>query len=232
MYDFHTHSFLSDGDLSPIELIRRAMVAGYQAIAVTDHASPSNLEQVIRAVSADCEIARKEWNFLAIPGVELTHVPARAIDNLAAQAKRLGAWLVVVHGETIVEPVEKGTNSAAASSRFVDILAHPGLLTLADMSMAVANGIFIEISARRGHSLANGHVASLGRQQGAKLLLNSDAHDCDDLLTKPLATAIAFGAGLGRTSVKEVLETNPGALLVKLDAALPDQQIGRWIRRN
>jgi len=37
MYDFHTHTFLSDGVLSPIELIRRALVRGYKAIGVTDH---------------------------------------------------------------------------------------------------------------------------------------------------------------------------------------------------
>ncbi|HLE81453.1 MAG TPA: PHP domain-containing protein, partial [Dehalococcoidia bacterium] len=32
MYDFHTHTFLSDGVLSPIELIRRAHVKGYRVI--------------------------------------------------------------------------------------------------------------------------------------------------------------------------------------------------------
>ena len=39
MYDFHTHTFLSDGVLSPIELIRRALVRGYKAMAITDHVS-------------------------------------------------------------------------------------------------------------------------------------------------------------------------------------------------
>jgi predicted metal-dependent phosphoesterase TrpH len=44
MYDFHTHTFLSDGVLSPIELIRRALVRGYKAIGVTDHVGVGNLE--------------------------------------------------------------------------------------------------------------------------------------------------------------------------------------------
>ncbi|HCH10256.1 MAG TPA: PHP domain-containing protein, partial [Dehalococcoidia bacterium] len=35
MYDFHTHTFLSDGALSPIELIRRAIKIGYQVMAIT-----------------------------------------------------------------------------------------------------------------------------------------------------------------------------------------------------
>ena len=37
VYDFHTHTFLSDGVLSPMELIRRAHDKGYAAIAITDH---------------------------------------------------------------------------------------------------------------------------------------------------------------------------------------------------
>ena len=71
-FDFHTHSFFSDGVLSPIELIRRAHVAGYRAIAVTDHVGLANIEQVIREVSRDCLLAEKHWGIKALPGVELT----------------------------------------------------------------------------------------------------------------------------------------------------------------
>ncbi len=42
--DFHTHTSLSDGDLSPIEMIRRAAVNNYSAIALTDHAATGELE--------------------------------------------------------------------------------------------------------------------------------------------------------------------------------------------
>lgn len=228
VYDFHTHSFLSDGDLSPIELIRRAMVKGYQAIALTDHASAGNLEYVIKGLSADCDLARKHWGFLAIPGVELTHVPVPSIDELARAAKQIGAWLVVVHGETIVEPVEPGTNAAALASNHVDILAHPGILSPEDINMAVANGTFIELSARSGHSLTNGHIVSISRRRGVKLLVNSDAHNSNDLLTEPLATAIARGAGLGNSSIRQVLEANPGVLVQKLRTA--NQHLEGWRR--
>ena len=43
---------------------------------------------------------------------------------------------MVVHGETIIEPVEKGTNLAAVQSPYVDILAHPGLLSLEEAKLA------------------------------------------------------------------------------------------------
>ena len=127
VYDFHTHTSLSDGDLSPIEMIRRAIVNGYRAIGLTDHAAAGDMEQIIPEIIQACELARSYWNILAIPGIELTHAPVQSIASLANKARRLGAWIVIVHGETIVEPVEQGTNLAAINCPDVDILAHPGL---------------------------------------------------------------------------------------------------------
>ena len=125
---------------------------------------------------------------------------------------------MVVHGETRVEPVEKGTNLAALHSPHVDILAHPGLLSLEEAELAAENGIFLEISARKGHCLTNGHVASLAQQTGAKLLLNSDAHGRQDLLTAPFAEAVIHGTGLDDTACRQILTINPQTLLKKLPA--------------
>lgn len=221
VYDFHTHSTLSDGALSPIELIRRAQVRNYKAIAITDHVGVGYLERIIKEIADDCALARQHWDIIAIPGVELTHLPPAAICEAAKRAKELGAWLVVVHGESIIEPVENGTNSAALRCPYVDILAHPGLLTLEEAELAAANGIFLEISARKGHSLTNGHVAQLARLTGAKLLLNSDAHNPSDLLSPDLVRRIAQGAGLNEEESVEVLTINACALLEKLP--LPQQ---------
>ena len=67
------------------------------------------------------------------------------------------ADLVVVHGETMAEPVVKGTNRAAVDCEFVDVLAHPGFITLDEARIATANGVHLELTSRRGHSLTNGH---------------------------------------------------------------------------
>jgi len=216
VYDFHTHTSLSDGELSPIELIRRALANNYRVIALTDHAATGELNRIIQETAEVCALARSHWDILAIPGIELTHVPAQAITETAKKAKELGAWIVVVHGETIVEPVEKGTNLAALHSPYVDILAHPGLLNLEEAQLAATNGIFLELSARKGHCLTNGHIASLAQQAGAKLLLNSDAHSTYDLLTSSLAGAIAHGAGLDDTACQQILTITPQALIKKL----------------
>jgi putative hydrolase len=216
MYDFHTHTFLSDGVLSPIELIRRALLAGYSVIGITDHVGLGNLEIVVETLVTDCAAATKRWDILAIPGVEITHVPKEDIDMVARAAKDLGAQLVAVHGETIVEPVEPGTNEAALSSTAVDILAHPGLISFDHARLGAENGVFLELSARRGHSLTNGHVVNMAKLAGASTLLDSDAHEPDDLLTRELSQNIAMGTGLTSEEAHALLEINPLNLLARL----------------
>ena len=216
VYDFHTHTFLSDGVLSPSELIRRAIVNGYKAIAVTDHVGLGDQERILEILVKACEIASKELDIVAIPGVELTHVPQHMIGEAAKQAKSLGAQIVLVHGETIKEPVEEGTNESALNSPDVDVLAHPGFLTTEQASLAAEKGIYLEISARNGHSLTNGHVVRIAKQAGSLLIVNSDAHGPDDLLTDSLAVEIAQGAGLISQDIPQVLAQNPHKLLGRI----------------
>ena len=216
MYDFHTHTFLSDGVLAPIELIRRALHIGYRVMAITDHVGPGNMEFILKTLIQDCEMASKRWDILALPGVEITHTPKEEIDSLAKEARALGAKVVNVHGETIVEPVEPGTNMAAVTSRHVDILAHPGLISSEEAQIAAANDIFLEISARKGHGFANGHVVRIAQSTGARLILDSDAHGPSDLLTRDFAINVAMGAGLNSTEATALLESPPRDFLARL----------------
>ncbi len=216
MHDFHTHTFLSDGVLSPIELIRRAIVVGYQTMAITDHVGPGNLEYVLSTLKKDCEMAEKRWDIKVFTGVEITHTPIEDIDLLAKEARALGAQVVNVHGETIMEPVISGTNLAAVSSQYVDILAHPGLITLDEAYLAAENGVFLEISGRKGHGLANGHVARIARESGATLILDSDAHEPDDLMTQEYAEKVATGSGLNEGEKETVLGQSPLTLIQRV----------------
>jgi putative hydrolase len=215
VYDFHTHTTLSDGSLSPMELIRRACVAGYRAVGLADHGALGSLPRFARELSQDCALARDRWGIMALPGVELTHVPAAAVDEVARAAKEAGLWLVVVHGETISEPVEEGTNLAAVNCGDVDVLAHPGLITLEEAEVAAHNGVFLELSARPAHAAANGHVAKMARLAGAKLIVNSDNHDLD-FLTEEQARQLVLAAALEEKDLEEVLRINPELLLKKI----------------
>ena len=213
--DFHTHTTFSDGELIPMELIRRAAVSGHRAIAITDHASFSSIDWIVKHVAKDCEKAGA-WGIEAIPGVEITHVPVKHMDEAVAMARKAGAEIIVVHGETPVEPVEPGTNHAAVSNSDVDILAHPGMLSIDDAALAKENDVFIEVTCRRGHSLANGHVASVARSAGASMLVNTDMHSPSDMSTMESAASVARSAGLRQEEVVEVLVRNSEALLKRV----------------
>ena len=151
MIDFHTHTLLSDGVLIPAEQIRRAYVAGYKVLGITDHVDFSNIEFVFNSLlTLISEMQDSTWDIKVIPGVEITHVPANKIEKAVQIAKNLKIPLIIVHGETPVEPVEKGTNRAAIESG-VDILAHPGLILPEDVKRASELKINLEITARKGH---------------------------------------------------------------------------------
>ncbi len=213
--DFHMHTTMSDGELLPMELIRRAAYADHRAVALTDHTSFSNIDWIVESVTRDCEKA-EAWGIEAIPGVELTHVPVKHLDEAIKLSRKAGAELIVIHGETPVEPVEKGTNLKAVSNRDVDILAHPGMLTIDEAEMAAKNGVYLEVTCRRGHSLANGHVVAMAREAKAKLLVNTDAHSPDELSSMAFATTVARGAGMVPEEIRDALVTHPEAILKSL----------------
>ncbi|HEY3274172.1 MAG TPA: histidinol phosphate phosphatase domain-containing protein [Methanocella sp.] len=205
MIDLHTHTIFSDGELLPSEQVRRAKVLGYEAIALTDHADYTNLESLLTAAKT-ARYLEQSYDIIVIPGVELTHVPPEHIAPLAKKAKLLGAEIVVVHGETPAEPVMPGTNAAAVACRDVDVLAHPGFLTTEEARMAKSNGIFLEITARKGHNMTNGHVARVARETGAALVVDTDAHGPDDLITGERARLVALGAGLSEIEASATAE--------------------------
>lgn len=214
MYDLHTHTILSDGELLPTELVRRAAVLGYEILAVTDHADASNLPHLVEAVSEVRDSARR-YDVELLVGVELTHVPPSLIPALARDAKRRGADIVVVHGETVVEPVAPGTNRAACTCDDVDVLAHPGLIALEDAREAAARGIALEITSRGGHNRTNGHVVRVARDAGCRLVVDSDTHAPSDLMSKEARWAVACGAGLTEAESREVLSRDIKRLLQK-----------------
>lgn len=207
MIDLHTHTIFSDGELIPSELVRRAEVKGYTAIGITDHVDLTNIEHVLLSVSK-VKYLEDVLDMRILSGVELTHVPPEKIERLATLARRLGADLVVVHGETPVEPVRPGTNRAALETG-VDILAHPGFLTLEEAELARSNGICLEVTSRGGHNITNGHVVRLAREVGARLVVNTDAHSPGDLIDSRRAIEIAMGAGLSREEAERIVNEHP-----------------------
>jgi histidinol phosphatase-like PHP family hydrolase len=193
--DFHTHTLISDGELGPAELGRRAFVSGYKIIGIADHVDHSTLEHCLNGALIACRALPTHLGLSILAGVEVTHVPPDQIEDVVVWSKEMGAQFVVVHGESPVEPVAPGTNQAAIEAG-ADILAHPGFITRELVAMAKKRGVFLELSARAGHSLTNGHVAKLALEEGTNLMVNSDAHGIEDILTPEKQRLVALGAGL------------------------------------
>ncbi len=206
--DFHTHTIFSDGELVPSELIRRAAYSGISTLAITDHADFSNIEFILSNIIKICDKINSlniniSNNFRVMPGVEITHVPPSLIGGAVSLARKSGAVIVIVHGETLNEPVEKGTNSAALKED-IDILAHPGLITEEDTLDAKKNGIYLELSYRKGHCLSNGHVFGIAKKTGANLVISSDAHSPNDIMNEKIYNNVAYGTGLNNRELEKI----------------------------
>ena len=209
MFDFHIPvSSAGESGLLPTEAIRLARCAGFRAVGLVLRADPSTLSLHLPSLVPLVRTCSLYANIEAFAGVELVHVPPALLPDAVAEARSLGAALVLAHGETIprkpVEAVERGTNFAAIEAG-VDILAHPGLITPEDAERAAEKGVLLELNTAPRHSLANGHVATMARRFGCGLVLGSDA-DSSEFFQSPEAAqafrrAAAIGAGLDEEGI-------------------------------
>jgi putative hydrolase len=207
MIDLHTHTLFSDGALLPAELVRRCEEKGFRGLVITDHVDYSNIDFVVPRLVKVCEELNRRGGvtqpLLVKPGAELTHIHPGRIPSMIEAARRAGAVLVLVHGETLVEPVLPGTDRAGIEGG-ADIISHPGLISEEDARLAAEKGVCLEISGRKGHSFTNGHVAQMARKTGAALVFGSDAHEPGDLVDRKMAEEICMGAGLGKEEVRQM----------------------------
>jgi histidinol phosphatase-like PHP family hydrolase len=205
MYNLHTHSLLSDGVLLPSEIAVRYAALGYKAIAITDHVDYSNIEQVIKEILVFTRHWPKNSPIKVLPGIELTHLPLKQFNPLAKYARERGIKVIIGHGETIVEPVIKGTNLAALEAD-IDILAHPGLITDKEVKLAKAKGIFLEVTTRKGHCNTNCHIVKQAKKIGARLILNHDSHVPEDMINQNQFLKIASKAGLKAQEINKIFQ--------------------------
>jgi len=201
--DCHTHSFFSDGELLPSELIRRCIINGYNVLAITDHADTGNIKSLLSKTIPAIEHARKYTDMKIFAGVEITHVHPNNIADCVKLARDSGASIVVVHGETPVENVFEGTNEAAINAG-CDILAHPGRISERLAALARDKNVLLEVSSRRGSCYSNGHIVKVARDAGTPLILNSDAHAPADILTEYLYNEVALGAGMTEKEIENM----------------------------
>lgn len=221
VFDFHTHTTISDGHADAMEMARRCQKNGYAAYVCSDHVDEGTVDARVLEIVVACRRVGDELGIVAIPAVEVTRVAPDRVAKVAARARSLGAQLVVVHGETLGDFPQPGLNLAAARCADVDILGHPGLITEQAAEFARENGIHLEISAAGLHGLCNGHVAKVALEVGAALVLDSDAHRPESLLTPERALQVLAGSGLAAEAVARVATQAPREVLARRGIELP-----------
>ncbi|MDA8396199.1 MAG: histidinol phosphate phosphatase domain-containing protein [Candidatus Dormibacteraeota bacterium] len=220
LFDFHTHTTISDGHAAPLVMARRCLENGYGAYVCSDHVDEASVERRVPEIVAACREVERELDLPAIPAVEVTRVAPERVAVVAARARSLGALLVVVHGETLGDFPQPGLNLAAARCPDVDILGHPGLISNQAAEAARENGIHLEISAAGLHGLTNGHVTKVAVSLGAHLVLDSDAHRPEALLTAQRAQNLLEGSGLDIEAALRVAESAPLRILARRGIAI------------
>ncbi|MDD5155777.1 MAG: histidinol phosphate phosphatase domain-containing protein [Candidatus Omnitrophica bacterium] len=203
MYDLHIHSLLSDGVLLPSGIAVRYMALGFKAIAITDHCDYSNVKANTAAILEFTAHWPNNSGIKVLPGIELTHLPVEQFSPLTKYCRRQGIKVIVAHGQTLAEPVIKNTNRAALEAD-IDILAHPGLISDEDARLAKKNNIFLEVTCRRGHKVTNVHVIEKALKAGAKLILNTDSHTPEDIISPQEMVKTARHSGLSISQIDKI----------------------------
>ena len=152
-------------------------------------------------------------------GVELCHVPPALLPAVVQEARDAGAEFVMVHGETLGDQVEPGTNFAAIEAG-ADILAHPGLLDEKAARYAAERGVALEFTSSPKHALTNAHVAAMALRCGCLLVRGSCARCAEEMTTRsrwPLVVrgADVFGENEGRSNLLELLKKSESFLFRK-----------------
>ena len=60
--------------------------------------------------------------------------------------------------------------------------------------------------------MSNGHVARVAKKTGAPLILNTDAHTPDNLITREQGMKVVMGAGLDAEDLDRMLDYSRGLL--------------------
>lgn len=214
MIDLHVHTTLSSGEQTPAAAMRFAKAAGYRAIAFTDHADATNMQHILESMLPMIRTYSLYSGVDLYAGIELTHVPPQLIPDTITEARSMGAQLVCVHGQTIADIVDEGTNLAAIEGG-ADYLAHPGLITEQEALLAAEKKVYLEVTARPEHALTNGHLVKVAELTGAPLILNNGGYRGYDFINKDRRRAIALGAGMSKDQYQQT-ENNSRMIVSKM----------------
>jgi DNA polymerase (family 10) len=224
--EFHSHSTWSDGKRSIRQMAEAARERGLKVLAVTDHsaslgvAGGLSIDEIqaqrneIRAVQAELGDTIR-----LLQGCE---VEIRADGTLDFPDEILAGLDLVIASlhSSLRQPRQQITERLLNAIRnpHVDIIAHPtgrmipnreaaDLDMDAILSAAAKHGVVLEINAHPARLDLNDVHARQAMQTGARLCINTDAHDITDLDMLPYGIATARRGWVERQQVVNTWDT-------------------------
>jgi predicted metal-dependent phosphoesterase TrpH len=130
--ELHAHTTFSDGTLAPAELVDLYGAAGFDVLAITDHVCRAGISlrggarsvcaanhgRYLTLLEAEAERARRVYDLLLVPGLELTHEDVDPTRSAHALAIGLRSWAGVDDGLDAALKAARGGGAAL-------IAAHP-----------------------------------------------------------------------------------------------------------
>lgn len=221
--DLHVHSNWSDGRATIPEMAQAAAALGYEYIAICDHSpavgiagglSPERLEEKIRAIEAANEHLQ---GITILSGAEVDIKSDGRLDYPDSLLSRCDVVVASIHmGGQQSERAITGRLISAIENEHVDIIAHPtgriiGQREAYDLDLpavleaAARTGTALEINSYPSRLDLGDDSARAARDAGARLAINSDAHDADQLQVLKYGINVARRAWLERKDVINAL---------------------------
>jgi DNA polymerase (family 10) len=193
--DVHMHTTESDGRERIETMAAAAQARGLQYIAITDHtqslAMANGLDETRTLAHAENirKLSKTLKGFTVLAGAEVDILSDGRLDLADECLKQLDIVIVSLHSNLQQEENETTRRLIRAiENPYVDIVGHPTARWLLRregakfrlekvIDAAVANGVALEINSQPHRlDLCDSH-ARLARDRGARLAINSDAHE-------------------------------------------------------
>jgi DNA polymerase (family 10) len=197
--DLHMHTTYSDGNNSVEEMVKAAVARGYEYVAITDHSPSVHIahgmeeKRLLKQLDEIERLRKKHRGIMILAGSEVDILPDGGMDYPDKILERLDWVLGSVHS-AFKMPRDKMTARiiAAMENPHVHAIGHPsgrliGKREAYDVDIdtvrraAKRTGTFLEVDSQPDRlDLKDTHIRATV-EAGVKLVVDSDAHDANQL---------------------------------------------------
>jgi DNA polymerase (family 10) len=228
--DFQIHTTWSDGRNTIEEMVQAARKRNYEYIAITDHSKTDRIaggmpeDRFLNQIQKIREINKKFKDIHVLASIEVEILSDGSLDYSDEILSQTDVVVAGLHyGMKGSEDEITKRLVKAMENPYVDILVHPTGRIINKrlpykvnvdriIEAAKQNQVHIEINSSQRLDFSDSH-ARLAKEKGVKLVINTDAHQIDqlDLMQFGVATARR-----GWLEAKDVINTRPFSDLKKL----------------